>query len=44
MGKGSALRKGHNHELHSKRHDEIDWKSKKPKERKFKVRINGKEV
>ena len=29
MGKGSALRKGHNHELHSKRHDEIDW-SKKP--------------
>lgn len=43
MGKGSALRKGHNHELHSKRHDEIDW-SKKPKERKFKVRINGKEV
>jgi hypothetical protein len=43
MGKGCAPRKGHNREKQAKNHDEIDW-SKKPTDRKVKVRVNGKEV
>ena len=41
MGKGCSPRKGHNAEKQSKNHDDIDW-SKKPTDRKVKVRINGK--
>ena len=43
MGKGCAPRKGHNPEKQSKNYDSIDW-SKKPADRKVKVRVNGKEV
>jgi hypothetical protein len=43
MGKGCAPRPGHNAEKQSKNHDEIDW-SKKLKDRKIIVRVNGKRV
>ena len=43
MGKGCAPRPGHNAEKQSKNHDEIDW-SKKGKDRKIIVRVNGKRV
>ncbi len=43
MGKGCSPRPGHNAEKQSKNHDEIDW-SKKLKDRKIIVRVNGKRV
>ena len=43
MGKGCSPRPGHNAEKQSKNHDEIDW-SKKLRDRKIIVRVNGKRV
>ena len=43
MGKGCAPRPGHNAEKQSRNHDEIDW-SKKGKDRKIIVRVNGKRI